>query len=231
MIIPKDELPNYQRWQAGSFDQKATPATPPPVSASPAPMTPPAPAEMPPAVKLPTADDIERMHEEARALGYAAGLQEGREMAAQQASEAAGQFAQRYATLLGNLQQALDEVDQSVADQLLALAVEIAAQVARSTIAVRSDALLPIVREAIAALPLHHAHVTLRLNPADATDIRTLLGDEFTHSGTQVVEDPTISIGGCQIQAGTSEIDASIETRWKRVLEVIGTEPRAWQNP
>jgi flagellar assembly protein FliH len=28
--------------------------------------------------------------------------------------------------------------------------------------------------------------------------------------------------------AGASEVDATIETRWKRVLEAIGTEPQEW---
>jgi flagellar assembly protein FliH len=30
------------------------------------------------------------------------------------------------------------------------------------------------------------------------------------------------------LQAGTSEVDATIETRWKRVLESIGAEPQEW---
>jgi flagellar assembly protein FliH len=34
------------------------------------------------------------------------------------------------------------------------------------------------------------------------------------------------------LRAGNSEIDAMLETRWKRVLEAIGTEPREWlSNP
>lgn len=231
MIIPKEELANFQRWQVGSFDREPVAAAPvPPVAEPPAPMAAP-PAEPENTVKLPTAEEIERIHEVAHADGYAAGLAEGRLAGEQQARESALQDAQRFSALIRNLQTALDQIDQSVADELLALALEIAAQLTRGAIAAKADVLLPIIREAVTTLPLHHARIVLRLNPGDAGHIRSLLGDEFAQTGTQIVEDATISPGGCLLEAGASEIDATIETRWKRVLEAIGTEPRAWLTP
>lgn len=227
MVIPKEELGSYQRWQLGSFDSKPAPATvPAPV---PEPVESPA-APVEPEVRMPTAEDFERMLEEARSQGYATGLAEGREAAAAEAQLAADAFAERYRTLIGGLQQSLREVDQTVAEALLALAIEIANQITRAHLSVREDALLPLIREAIASLPLHHAHIILRLNPADAADVRRLLGDELTQNGAQIIEDSSISSGGCQLLAGTSEIDATLETRRKRVLEAIGAEPQAWQN-
>lgn len=227
MVIPKAELGSYQRWQLDSFDGKPKPAAAPLPAADESAPTPAPPPE--PALRLPTAEDIEHMHEEAHSQGYAAGLAEAREAAAAEASLAAEAFAARYSTLISSLQQALKEVDQSVAEQLLGLAIEIADQITRAHLTVREDALLPIIREAIATLPLHHAHITLRLNPTDAADVRRLMGDELTQNGAQVIEDHSISSGGCVLQAGSSEIDASIETRRKRVLETIGAEPQAWQ--
>ncbi|WP_265948182.1 FliH/SctL family protein [Dechloromonas sp. A34] len=141
------------------------------------------------------------------------------------------QDAQRFNTLISNLKLALDGIDQSVADELLSLALEVAAQLTRGMIAAKADMLLPIIREAVTTLPLHHAHIVLRLNPGDAGHVRSLLGEEFAQTGTQIVEDSAISPGGCLLEAGASEIDATIETRWKRVLEAIGTEPREWLTP
>lgn len=226
MVIPKAELGSYQRWQLDSFDGKPKPAAAPQPAAEPAPIPAP-PSE--PEVRLPTADDIERMLEEARSQGYAAGLAEGREAAATEARLAAEAFAGQYGALIDGLRQSLKELDQTVAEHLLGLAIEIADQITRAHIVVREDALLPVIREAIAALPLHHAHITLRLNPADAADIRRLMGDELTQSSTQIIEDQLISRGGCLLQAGASEVDATLETRRKRVLETIGAEPKAWQ--
>lgn len=225
-IIPKEELASYERWQARSFDRPKP--TPGPQPAAPA-------VEVVDAgigdLALPTAEDIERIHEEARTLGYQAGYEEGREAAEAAAHEAAAEQAQHFQALIGNLQAALGEIDQQVADQLLDLASEIAAQVVRGSLAVHRELLLPIIREAIAALPLHHGHLTLRLNPADAQHVRAQIGEQLAQSGAQIIDDGEVSPGGCQVRAGTSEVDATIETRWKRVLEAIGAEPKAWLTP
>lgn len=233
MIIPKEELNHFQRWQADSFDAKPAP--------------PPAPenqtGETPPAVpdagtletiqqfNLPTAEDIERIHEEARISGYEAGFAEGRQSGEQQAREMLDAQTALMASIIGNLREAVGKLEQSVADDLLSLAIEIAAQVMRGAISVKPDLLLPTIREAIATLPLHHAHIVLRLNPQDIEHVRTKIGEQLAQTGAQLLEDSTISRGGCLLQAGASEVDATIETRWKRVLEAIGIEPREWLNP
>lgn len=227
MIIPKEELFSFQRWQANSFDQKPAPAATVVAEPSTATLTP----EAQPQITLPTVDEIERIHEEARLSGYEAGLAEGKAAAETVARAAAEANAQRYGALISNLGVALAEVEQSVAEQLLALAIEIAAQVTRGSIAANTEVLLPIIREAIASLPMHHANLTLRLNPTDAEHIRSFLADQFAQTSTRIVEDREISPGGCLLQAGTSEVDATIETRWKRVLEAIGTEPKKWLTP
>lgn len=227
MVIPKEQLFNFQRWQANSFDQKPAPAATVVTEPSTAKLAP----EAQPQITLPTVDDIERIHEEARLSGYEAGLAEGKAAAETLAREAAEANAQRFSALISNLGLALAEVEQSVAEQLLALAIEIAAQVTRGSVAANTEVMLPIIREAIASLPLHHANLTLRLNPTDAEHIRANLADQFAQTSTRVVEDREISPGGCLLQAGTSEVDATIETRWKRVLETIGTEPIKWLTP
>ncbi|MCL2346473.1 MAG: flagellar assembly protein FliH [Desulfobulbus sp.] len=226
----------FRRWQADSFDRKPEPAiaAPPPAKESAAPTVAVVPlAES--AVRLPTAEDIERMHEEARAAGYAAGLAEGRAAgqaaAVEENRQSAAATARSVNALIDSLKHSLNQLDQTIAEQLLALAVEIAAQVVRGRIAVHEEALLPVVREAIAALPLSRGDMTLRVNPVDAAHLRRQLGDELSQSGAQIVEDDSISSGGCVLQAGASQIDARVETRWKRVLETIGAEPRAWQTP
>lgn len=226
-IIPKEKLAEFQRWQIGSFDPpKAKPAQISPAETKA--VT--APNETAPQFALPTADDIERIHEEAHNNGYREGYNEGLLAGKQASQEAAMAEAEYFRSLTDSLKKALDELDQDVAEQLLALATEIASQVIRSSISTKEDLLLPIIREAISALPLYHTNLNLRLNPVDAALIRPLLGEQLAQSGAHIIEDNEISRGGCQVRAGTSEVDASIETRWKRVLEAIGAEPQAWLN-
>lgn len=228
MVIPKEQSVSFQRWEFASLDKNPIQATVE-TAAAPAPAQPlqsHQPAEE--TLKLPTAEEIEQIYETARETGYAAGFAEAK--AAHEATLAQSETAraEHFSTLIENLQNALSSIDQTVADQLLSLAIEIAGQVCRSNITVKNDVLLPIIREAITALPLHHAHLVLRLNPTDAENVREHLGEQFAQNGTKIIEDKTITAGGCVLQAGSSEVDASIETRWKRVLESIGTEPQAW---
>ncbi len=220
--IPKEQLDSYRRWQAASFDDPA-PASAVEVAMpeAEAPVADVAEAEFVSSIPLPTAEDIERIHNEARAGGYDEGYRAGHEAGLAEAR----QEAERLATLGANLEAALAGIDQSVADDLLELAVELAGQVLRRSLSVDSEVLLPVVREALAALPLHHGHVMLFVNPRDAESIRSHLGDQFSHSGWQIIEDKEIEAGGCHVRAGSSEVDATLATRWRRVLEAIGAGP------
>lgn len=227
MIIPKEQSVSFQRWELASLNAKqlqpTTEATPTP---SPTPLMQETPLQESP--RFPTQEEIELIYEEARQQGHAAGFAEGKAEHEAITAQSEVTHSEHFSALIESLQNALSSIDQTVADQLLLLAIEIAGQVCRSNIEVKKDVLLPIIREAITALPLHHAHLVLRLNPLDAENVREYLGEQFAQNGTKIVEDQMISPGGCQLQAGASEVDASIETRWKRVLEAIGTEPQTW---
>ncbi|AXS79188.1 flagellar assembly protein FliH [Dechloromonas sp. HYN0024] len=231
-VIPKDKLGGFQRWNIGSLDENtqalsvADTAPPSIASASTVPQA----TEARTTHSQATLDELQRSHEAARAEGYSTGYREGLEAAQQAMAITAAESSAQFAELLGNLHISLAHLDQHIAEQLLDLALEVAAQVLRGTIRTRPELLLPVIREAVAALPLHHAHVILRMNPADSPLIREQIGEQLAQTGTQIIDDPAISPGGCLLTAGTSEIDATIETRWKRVLESIGTTPSEWMN-
>jgi len=226
-IIPKESLVGFQRWQVGDFNPR--PAT--------APVTTPVVTEtqdQPDSglvvndVALPTAEDLEQIHEQARTEGYQAGYAEGQQTARDEAAALIADTGTRMAEMIGHLQVALAHMDQNIAEQVLDLALEVSAQIVRGNISVKRDTLLPVIREALAALPLHHGHVALHLNPGDAEAIREQIGDQLAQTGTQIIPDATITAGGCTLRAGASEVDATLETRWKRVIEAIGVEPKDW---
>jgi flagellar assembly protein FliH len=229
-IIPKEKSSTFQRWHIGAFDQPRPEPTALP-QAQQEPETPEPEIVSIPQVSLPSAEDVERIFEEARTSGYQEGYDAG--LAAGQEAGAAAVDAEihRFSQLATNLQQAIGHLEQDVADQLLSLATEIASQMLRGTLSVKQDVLVPIIREAISALPIHHTHLTVRLNPEDASRIRAQMGDQLAQTGTQIVEDPEIAVGGCLVRAGASEVDATTATRWRRVLEAIGAEPQEWLNP
>ena len=215
-FIPKEKLTAYQRWEVAAFDEaeqaarkasavaKSSPASTPEAEQEP---------ESPPVV-LPTAADIERMYTEAQQQGYAAGYEEG-------IAEARAEAAQIDALLTG-VEQSIGELDQKVAEQLLATAIEIASQVLRQSLQVKPDLLIPVVREAITTLHPHTGHPVLFAHPQDAELIRSHLGDQLAHNNWRIIEDNVLTPGGCRVELGSSEVDATLETRWRRVIESIG---------
>jgi flagellar assembly protein FliH len=220
---PKDQLQAYRRWEAVSFDQPAPspPTTPATDEAAPLqPAVPPRPFEETPlnAIPLPTAEDIERIENDAHVAGYTRGHEEGHAAGLAEIATTAA----RIGAFADQLTRALGEFDQQVGEHVLALALEVASQVMRSSIKAQPELILPIIREALAALPLHHGPVVMHINPDDGATVREHLGDQFAQGGWHIVEDRDITAGGCYITAGSSEIDAAVETRWQRVLDAIG---------
>lgn len=213
-FTPKERLTAYERWEVAAFDEAERAAKqqkePPEI----APEPPEEPVTEPEPVVLPTAADIERMHVEAHEQGYSAGYEEG--MALGRAN------AVRIGTLMTTLDQAINELDQGIADQLLATAVEIASRMVQQALQVKPELLLPVVREAISTLHTGTGHPALFVHPDDAVLVRTYLGDQLAHNNWRIIEDPSLTTGGCRVELAASEVDATRETRWRRVIESIG---------
>jgi flagellar assembly protein FliH len=55
----------------------------------------------------------------------------------------------------------------------------------------------------------------------DAQIIREYLGDEIASQQWQILEDSNIERGGCLVETGANQIDASNEVRWKRISDAL----------
>jgi flagellar assembly protein FliH len=115
-----------------------------------------------------------------------------------------------------------------VADELLALATEIAQRVVRAEISARPDVILRVVHEALAQLP--HQHATIFLHPDDASLVRSYVGDALAHAGHRLLDEPRLNPGDCTLESGSSQLDATVATRWRRVVEALGLTS-AWNGP
>jgi flagellar assembly protein FliH len=230
-FIPREKLTAYQRWELADFDEPK--AKPVPVEEPPAPAPP---VEAAPVdagewvdsatMTLPTAEEIERIHSDAHAAGYAAGFDEGKLAGHEQGYQAGlalgNEKSMQLVAVMDELTVAMARCDQELAEPLLALSIEVARQVLRQSLKLSPELVLPTVREAIAALPSHLGHPTLFLNPADATLVRSQLADILSHGGWRLLEDPAVDAGGCRVEIGASEVDATLATRWRRVVETLG---------
>lgn len=197
-VTAKGQLTAWQRWELPTFDVKQAVAPPLPAGAS-----------LP---DLPTAAEIEQMHVQAHEEGYAAGYAEGE------------QKAQRLAALMDALDKELQQVDQQIAQDLLDLSLEIAKQMLKQALRVKPDLLLGVVREAIGSLPHFNQHAHLVVHPADAELLRTSMGEHLAHMGWKILEDAQMERGSCRVETAHSQIDATLATRWKRVVSSIGKD-------
>jgi len=212
----KGRLTAYQRWELPAFDMAQV-------------------AEVAP-VTLPTAAEVEQMHQQAREEGYQAGYAEGAQQArdeeqiARNEAQAARDEAQRLAGIIGALEQELQRVDQQVAQNLLDLAMEMSRQMLQQALKVKPELLLSVVSEAIGELPHFSQHAHLVLHPADAELVRAKMGEQLDHTGWKILEDAQMGRGGCRVETAHSQIDASLETRWKRIVSSIGQDT-SWLEP
>jgi flagellar assembly protein FliH len=196
--VPKEQRTAYQRWELDSFE---------------------APQQDHRAAVLPTAAQLERLHQQAHEEGYAAGHHEGSARAAAEAERL-----QQIAAALG---EAAQQFDQHIAEDLLALGLAISRQVLRQAIKLRPELILAVVNEVLGSLPLAHQRARLVLHPEDAALVRHSLGERFSHAGWEIVDNADMTRGGCLLEAAECEIDATLERRWQRVVEAIGSD-RAW---
>lgn len=149
-------------------------------------------------------------HAEGRTAGYAAGI-------AAAAAERA-----RLVALLATLNRTVGEHEQRLVDELLDLALVLARQLVGEALAVRREFVLPVVSAALRRLPQLTQRIELRLNPADIELVRTLLAAEPMGPRCQLLEDASISPGGCALETEQCELDLTLPSRWRRLLANLG---------
>lgn len=192
-VIPKEKLSAYDRWELDSFD---------------------APGRR--GVTLTTADQVEKIHQQAWQEGRQAGYEEGCRLAAAQAAkmaDVAAAFAAETA-----------ELDQTLAQHTLDLALEVARQMLRGALAVRPELVLPVIQEAVRVLPGQGEQREVRLHPEDAAIARELIQDALAASGWKIADDAGIERGGCRVVTSHGEVDATVTTRWQRIAASLGRD-------
>lgn len=218
-IIPKEQLTAYQRWELGSLDVPADRHAPEATTQS---------VDVEDgSIGLPTAEEIERLHQAAWEEGYRLGLEEGR-----REGFAAGSAEGRvYVERLKALAEALDverlRQDERLVQELLDLALAIARQMLRTALQVKPELILPVLREAMANLPTLTGNTRLLVHPDDAPVVRDFLASEHAHLSWKVVEDTSLRPGGFRIENAHGELDARLETRWQDIVRALGTDT-AW---
>jgi flagellar assembly protein FliH len=230
-IIPREHADPVQRWD------------PPQVCAQPPTAAPARPGNSPP-----TAEQYEAVYaqaealgrEEGRAAGHAQGYSEG--FAAGHAEglaagrDQAQQERQTLRSLAERLAQPVAAVDAEVETALVALALEVARQVVLHELRTQPEAIVPIVRQALAAFPARAGTPELRLHPQDVELLRGA-APELESAGVVLLADEHLQRGDVVVQSAppgqtatpdrrwrtrsheaSSELDLRVEQRWRQVM-------------
>ena len=196
------------------------------------------PVDVSQATQVMTVEEIEAMQQQAyteafeqgRQQGYEAGLTQGFEQGQaegfsegkKQGYEEGQELLQKQVAELTRLMEALSEplqqLDQTIEDELVHLALAVASQIVRREIKLHPDEIVAVVRHAINALPVASQKVTLNLHPDDAELLRAVLKLDENPPPWRLQENPLITRGGCTVETESSRIDATVENRLAAVI-------------
>lgn len=200
--LPHDNPTAYQRWEPEALDDAGIVRN----------------------VRLPTAEALEGIHQQAHQEGYDIGFNEGVAAGYQQGRAQAEEELGRLRVLLGSVEDAIRQFGQATSDELLNLALEIAKQILQQALGVRPELLLPIVRNVMESIPPHSQHPRLHLHPDDAALVKTHMQAEIAHGAWKIIEDQRMARGGCRIETAAAEVDATLASRWQRLAAALGKD-------
>jgi flagellar assembly protein FliH len=218
--ITKERLTAYQRWEMASFDPPPPP--PPAPVAEPEILPDPWIAERALLVEETRAAAFAEGHAAGQAEGYETGFSAGHLDGLTQGLAEAQLVATQFKTVADAFTVALNAADAEVADGIVALAYDVAREVVRQSITLDPTVLLGAVREVLAAEPALAGAPQILVNPADMPVLEAYLKEELEASGWIMRADPNVERGGCRARAASGEVDATLATRWKRVLLALG---------
>ena len=169
-----------------------------------------------------TAEKLEEIRKDAHRDGFEQGRREGLQSGQQEIQNRVQHLSQ----VLGALSEPLRRMDEQVEQELVALAIAMARQLIRRELKQDPGEIIAVVREAIAVLPSNFLRVQIALHPEDAQLVRERLAlAESDERAWRVVEDPTLTRGGCRVTTEHSRIDATVEKRLAAVIaRVMGGE-------
>lgn len=208
-VIPKKQLSSFQKWELGSFETNlANNTTQLDESVD---------QVAKETISLPTAEQIEAIYQQAKNEGYQAGYQEGK----QHATVEMETTIQHLQVLMVKFEEELEHIDQTVAQELLELAIEFARKIVTQSLELKPELIIPIIQDAIQHLPSAMQPLHIILHPEDAALVRIQLENQLSHSKWKIYENSQIERGGCKVEAGGCEIDATLASRWKTILSKV----------
>lgn len=213
-FIPGEEIADVKQWQFGAIDSTAQLLA----------------AQAKASEDQQAQAKAEIDQQQAYQAGHAEGVVQGRAQAQlelqqqmqdfmQTQAQAAGQ---RLGQLFESAQEQLAQAEQAMAQEVLALACELARQVLRHELTVNPTVVMPVLTEAIDLLGAEHKTAVVKLHPQDLEALGDQIQANFSGLGLSVRADPDILPGGCLVESAGTVVDGTLQKRWQRVVATLG---------
>ncbi len=182
-----------------------------------------------------TAGQLEEIQKKASEEGFAQGKKEGfeygRDEALAEGRKAMHAHTQRIEALLSTLDTPFMKLDEQVEQELVTLVISMVRQLVRREVRTDPGQIIGVVREAMAILPVASRDVQLVLHPEDAELVRETYSLSETELGWNIIEDPVTARGGCKVVTGTSQVDATLESRLTALIAPLLGGERSGDTP
>lgn len=159
--------------------------------------------------------------DEAFRKGREAGVKQGYKEGVERGNIEADARLKQLEALLEVLARPLDALDDEVEASLVDLTIAIARQLIRREIKASPGEIVAVAREAMRTLPLSSRNIRLHLHPEDAALVTEAMGRPMQQGAWEIVEDPALTRGGCEVETDDSRVDATVERRLAQVISNI----------
>lgn len=184
-----------------------------------------------------TAADLEALqqqaYEEARAEGFARGVEEGREQGLTEAAQELDARRQVLEATLDYLAAPLADLDEALESQLARMVTVMVGRMFRRELDIDPDSIVGLVRDAVSLLPVSASQIEVHLHPDDADRLEAILGRDTAGDDAvdarerwTVIRDAALTRGGCHISSESSQIDARVESRIATMVNTLMGDQR-----
>lgn len=166
-------------------------------------------------------DLISKAHLEAVAIKEQA-QEEGFEEGLAKAEATLEELRSHFAQLLSGREEAL----HSVAKDIGALAVEVAARIIKTEVSCDESLVMGMVKDTIQKLGRNTKSVLIKVNPDDAANVRQFLKtDPIPNLNAEIIimEDASVDMGSCVVETNSGLIDASFSTQLGILRRLVST--------
>lgn len=166
-------------------------------------------------------EEAERIKNEAAREGF----EEGKKEALAKAAADASSIRDQARSVLRQAEEVRRQTIESLESDIVKLAIEMTEKILSAKLKLDPRVVVEIAKEAIGMLH-NRDQVVLYVNPSDV-DLYEEKRDDLTKTLSPkgeliIIRDPAIKAGGCIAETENGRVDATLDSRWKALLESLG---------